>query len=62
MDFNTWMDAVDREIISVCGLGVNDLPDQSFRDWFDDGLTPREAAEYTLENSDAPEELLAMFS
>lgn len=59
MSFDAWFDAVDREIVAICGLGVNDLPDQPYRDWYNDEMPPREAAMYALEDSGAPDELLA---
>jgi hypothetical protein len=47
--FEEWMRYVDQEIGEVCGLGHRDLPDANYRDWFDDEMTPHEAALEALE-------------
>ena len=47
--FDSWMNTVDREIQNRAGLSVHDLADQPFRDWYDDGMWPEDAAEETLE-------------
>ena len=57
MTFETWMNLVDQELVKLCTLTHLDLPDQTWRDWFDEDLTPREAAEQCLENENM-EELL----
>mgnify|MGYP001293243849 CR=1 FL=1 len=49
--FNSWVDAVDHEVDAIAGVSVHDLPDVPFRAWFEDGMTPREAAEEALENA-----------
>jgi hypothetical protein len=49
--FDTWMEAVDDAVQANCGASVRDLPDCCYRDWFDDGLSPREAARLALENA-----------
>ena len=48
MTFAQWMRAVDEAVQATAGLSVHDLADQPFRDWYEDGLTPQEAAEETL--------------
>jgi hypothetical protein len=50
-DFDAWMEAVDNAVQTSCGASVHDLPDCCYRDWFDDGLSPREAARLALENA-----------
>jgi hypothetical protein len=49
--FVEWMKKVNRVVVSVAGLSVRDLPDQPFREWFDEGMDAHEAAELTLEDS-----------
>lgn len=49
--FKSWMSKVDQGVISICGLTSDDLPDQTWRDWFDDSIEPEEAAEMALENA-----------
>jgi hypothetical protein len=50
-DFAVWMEAVDREIENRCFLSADDLPDQPYRDWFDCGLSPKEAAVRAIRNA-----------
>ena len=54
MSFKQWMQLVDLEIASICGLSHMDLADQMYRDWFDEGWAPREAAIEALENEGFP--------
>lgn len=49
--FNNWLDEVDRVIGKKVGLSYLDLPDQTWRDWFDDEMTPEEAADLALEDA-----------
>lgn len=42
--FEQWMQRVDAVVQKRTGLSVHDLPDCPFRDWYDNGLTPREAS------------------
>jgi hypothetical protein len=50
-EFERWMTAVDNVIaVKLYGLSSSDLPDQTWRDWFDEGLTAAEAAQECLEN------------
>lgn len=42
--FENWLANVDRAVITILGVGINDLPDCPFRDWYDDDLTPLRAA------------------
>jgi hypothetical protein len=48
--FEKWMAAVDKAVLYRTGVSVHDLADQCFHDWFDDGITPTQAARLTLEN------------
>lgn len=50
MDYGTWFARVNRQVVRISGVGADDLPDQSWRDWFDDGMTPNEAAREALAN------------
>lgn len=49
--FRSWMVEVDREIQVRCGLQAEDIEDWTYRDAFDDGMDPEEAAIQALENS-----------
>lgn len=42
--FDDWMERVDYFLKALCGLCHRDLPDVCYRDWFDDGLSPKNAA------------------
>jgi hypothetical protein len=41
-DFDSWMAEVDRLVEAAIGLSTADLSDRAYRDYFDDGLSPRE--------------------
>ena len=49
--FEQWMRKVDQCLIAVCGLTHYDLPDCCWRDWYDDGASPTEAAKDCLDAS-----------
>ena len=51
--FNDFMAAVDAEIIKVCGLSYDDLPDYLYGDDYDDGFTPKQTAKHALRNAGA---------
>jgi hypothetical protein len=60
--FNAWIDQVDAILTGACGLGVSDLADAPYRDWFEDEMTAREAAALTLsEWNDADDDLMEAF-
>lgn len=44
LSFEAWMREVDAAVSRRMGLSVYDLPDVPFRDWYDDGTSPRSAA------------------
>jgi hypothetical protein len=47
--FKDWMGRVDEYLWEWVGLTSEDLIDQLWRDWFEEGLTPRQAAKRALE-------------
>lgn len=49
MTFEQWMKKVNQNISEVAGLSSDDLADQTYMDWFEDGMTPMEAAMEALE-------------
>lgn len=49
--FHQYMVAVDREIQARTGLGFLDIEDWTYRDAYDDGVDPEDAAIQALENS-----------
>ena len=48
--FKQWMRTVNHILIEALGVGVYDLIDLLWRDWYDAGWTPEEVAEPILEN------------
>jgi hypothetical protein len=42
--FEQWMLLVDTLITERCGLSAYDLPDQCYRLWYDEGVSPKTAA------------------
>jgi len=56
-DFTSWLRKVDVHMVSTFGLAHDDLPDALWRDKYDDGLSPIEAIESTIEDewADMPE-------
>ena len=50
MSFDRWMQLVDRHLSALCGLSYLDLPDQPYRDAFDDGW---DAGDYAAEVMDS---------
>ena len=52
--FRAWKRKVDAVLTRTCGLSSSDLADQPYRDWFDDGVTPAQAAKMVLEEEGFP--------
>ena len=49
LTFEKWMSKVDAAISQICGLTSEDLADQCYRDWYEDEMSPSEAASEALE-------------
>lgn len=49
-EFDEWMEEVSDEVIRISGLSAYDLADMPYADWFNDGMTPDEAANLALDN------------
>ena len=47
--FALWLALTDQRITRRTGLSLFDLPDATFADWFEDGITPAEAAVLVLD-------------
>jgi len=47
--FGEWMGKVDAVLLNTVGVGASDLADAPYRDYYDDEMSPREAAQYVLE-------------
>ncbi len=52
--FREWLRQVDLELTKRCGLSHDDLADQHWRDWHNDGMTAAEAACECLVNEGLP--------
>ena len=48
--FRSWMRRVDQLLVDSLGLDSQDLVDRCWRDMFDDGVSPREAASDIINN------------
>jgi len=48
--FQTWLRKCDAVVLGKVGLGLHDLPDANWRDYFDDGLSPAAAADCAYED------------
>ena len=51
--FEAWLKELDEITYTETGLSYNDFPDQLFKDWFEDGLTPADAY-YQLMEAEYP--------
>lgn len=49
MTFEDWMQDVDAAVLEMTGLRTEDLVDRPWREWYDDGLPPDEAAMAALD-------------
>lgn len=50
IEFDQWLNRVDDECRKVLGLSIHDLPDETWRDWYDAGYTAHEALVEAGEN------------
>ena len=48
--FTEWLRRVDQELLNRVGVATSDLADCTYRDWFEDELSPVEAARRVLVN------------
>ena len=50
MSFKAWWKTVNRHVADRIGMTADEMPDLCFvRDWFDDGMSPADAAQELLE-------------
>lgn len=50
LTFEPWFKQADAHAAGLIMLSLHDLADQPYRDWFEAGYTPQEAAEEALAN------------
>ena len=51
LSFEEWLKEVDEILWSKVGLSKDDLPDCSYRDWYDEGMSPVRAAGKAVRNA-----------
>ncbi len=49
--FDTWRASVDYWVVAQTGMYADDLPDCPYRDWYDDGISPKTAAKRAIRNA-----------
>jgi hypothetical protein len=49
-DYKTWLKQCNQIVCGKLGLGLMDMPDATWRDYHDDGLTPAEAVDSAYED------------
>lgn len=49
--FEQWMDLVNQNVESKLGLSTADLPDCCYRDRYEDGASPKQAASRAIRNA-----------
>jgi hypothetical protein len=49
--FEQWQILVNLEIVKRTGLGIDDLPDFDYWNYWHDGVSPVETAEEVIENA-----------
>jgi len=48
--FKEWLSKVNSLVAGRFGLGIYDLPDMMYRDWYDDEMTPDEAVRQVMDS------------
>ena len=59
-NFKTWLDLVNKHIYSKLKIELTDLPDNSFRIDFEEGLTPGEMALKTIKDTEWEEYYMSL--
>lgn len=49
--FEEWMAQVNREVSNIIGLDADDLADQPYYDWYEDGVRPKTAAKRAIKDN-----------
>lgn len=49
--FEQWMNEVDYAVEQEVGCDTRDLPDCCYRDWYDEGATPLQAAKRAIKRA-----------
>jgi len=56
MNFGVWLAQVDQACWALAGCSYQDLSDNCYGDWYEDGLSPRAAARRAIRNDGGDEE------
>ena len=48
VSFEKWLENLDVLCDKVTGMSIHDLPDQCYMDWYEDGLTTKQALKLVL--------------
>lgn len=51
MTFKEWKEQVDKIVQQETGLSTDDLPDQPYRQWYDDRISIKIAAKRAIKNA-----------
>lgn len=51
LTFEQWWSKANAECLKIVGLDLRDLPDVSYREMYEDEMTPKEAAEAAIEEA-----------
>ena len=49
MGYKTWEAECDRLMVAEFGVGIDDLPDMLWHDWYKDDLEPEEAVQLAID-------------
>ena len=49
--YEAWLNVLDEICLDEMGVSYRDFPDQCFKDWHEDGLTPEDAYYMLIEDS-----------
>ena len=50
LTFEKWLAAAEQILLAQVGVGLLELADCPYRDWYAGGMTPEEAARHAIEN------------
>jgi hypothetical protein len=50
LTYRQWETAVDKAMLAKHGVGIDDIPDQAWRDWWADDMEVIEAMDLAIEN------------
>jgi hypothetical protein len=54
-NFESWMAKVRTEITRMSGMDADDLPDAPYADWYEDDISPSQAARKAIKNAEMGE-------